>query len=159
MYLCIAFENRACAKALFYTLFILFIMITYRLIQNNKEGSPTSGKWYARALHQMVTFDEFVEHMAAHHCVFSEATVKGVLIEMQTCLREMLLEGKAVRFDDLGIFRIGLKTKPADEPGEFNAKENVVGARLNLYLGKRFKAAGLRKDMRLCETPKNAVEE
>ncbi len=83
--------------------------------------------------------------MANHHCVFGESTIRGVLIEMQVCMRELLLEGKAVRLDDLGIFRIGLETSGAKTAKEFTA-DNIKAVRLNLYLGKRFRAADLFKD-------------
>ena len=71
-------------------------MIKYKKYQNNNKKSTSYGKWYGRAVHELMEFDEFVEHMAHHHCVYSEGTIRGVLIEMEVCLREMLLEGKAV---------------------------------------------------------------
>ena len=77
-------------------------MIRYKKYQNKNKESKAFGKWYGRAVHELVEFDEFITHMAQHHCAFSEATIRGVLIEMETCLRELLLEGKAVRLDDLG---------------------------------------------------------
>jgi len=126
-------------------------MIHYKKYKNINMKSSCYGKWYGRAVHELMEFDEFVTHLATHHCAFSEATIRGVLIEMENCLRELLLEGKAVRFDELGIFRIGLKTKPAESAKEFNAAKHVVGCRMNLRLGKRFLAANLSKDMRLRE--------
>ena len=72
-------------------------MIKYKKYQNKTEQSASYGKWYGRAVHELMEFDEFIEHMAKHHCVYSEGTLRGVLIEMEICLRELLLEGKAVR--------------------------------------------------------------
>lgn len=84
-------------------------MIKYKKYQNtNATNEASYQKWYARPVSELVEFDEFINHMAKHHCVFSEATIRGVIIEMETCLRELLLDGKAVRIDDLGIFRIGI---------------------------------------------------
>lgn len=134
-------------------------MIHYKVKQNNREGSETEGKWYARATHELMEFDEFIKHMANHHCAFSEALIRGVLIETENCLRELLLEGKAVRIDDLGIFSIGLKTKPADTADDFNARDNVVGCRMNLYLGKRFKAVDLYKDLKIREADFYSIDE
>ena len=125
-------------------------MIKYKKYQNRNEESRSYKKWFGRAVHELMEFDEFVEHMANHHCVFSEATIRGVLIEMEICLRELLLEGKAVRFDDLGIFRIGLQTRGADSSSDFSA-ENIRGIRMNLYLGKRFRAAQLFKEAKFRE--------
>lgn len=133
-------------------------MIRYRLYQDKREGSETNGMWYARATHELMEFDEFINHLASHHCAFSEATIQGVLIEMQNCLRELLLEGKAVRLGDLGIFKIGLRTARAETASDFNAGQNVTGCRMNLYLGKRFKAAKLFADMRVKECDKYYTE-
>lgn len=128
-------------------------MIRYRTYQDNREKSLTRGKWYARAVHELVEFDEFVEHMARHHSPYSEGTIRGVLIEMENCLREMLLEGKAVRFDELGIFRLGMNTKAANSKAEFG-RQNIQGIHMCLYLGKRFRAARLFDDARFKEADK-----
>lgn len=133
-------------------------MLRYKKYQDNRSNSNHQGEWYGRAVHQLVEFDEFVKHMANHHCVFSEATIRGVLIEAETCLRELLLDGKAVRLDDIGIFRIGLRTEPADTVQDFTA-ENIKGVRLNLYLGKRFRAADLYKEAKFKEADKYTIDD
>lgn len=125
-------------------------MIKYKKYKNTNEKSLCFGKWYGRAVHELMEFDDFVEHMAKHHCVYSEGTIRGVLIEMEVCLREMLLEGRAVRFDDLGIFRLGLETAGEATSDKFTAA-NIKGIRMNLYLGKRFRAAQLFKDAKFRE--------
>lgn len=126
-------------------------MLRYKKYQDNRRTSSNQGKWYGRAVHQLVEFDEFVKHMANHHCVFSEATIRGVLIEAETCLRELLL-------DDLGIFRIGMKTEPTDTVQDFTA-ESIKGVRMNLYLGKRFRAADLYKEAKFKEADKYAIDD
>ena len=125
-------------------------MIKYKKYQNKNDDSTAYGKWFARLVHEMMEFDEFIEHMANHHCVFSEATIRGVLIEMEVCLRELLLEGKAVRIDDLGIFTLGAKTKGENEKEDFTAA-NIKSLCVNLYLGKRFRAKDLLADAKFKE--------
>lgn len=132
-------------------------MIYYKLHQDNRRNASKPGAWYARAIHQRMTFDEFIAHMHNHHSVFGEANIRGVLIEMLNCLRELLLDGKAVELGDLGIFRIGVKSEGIDNLAQFNSRLAVKGARLNLYLGKRFRAKDLYRDMKMNETPKNNV--
>ena len=39
----------------------------YKLYQNKNVKSLAYGKWYARGLHEVMTFSEFVKHMAEHH--------------------------------------------------------------------------------------------
>ena len=63
-------------------------MIKYKKYQNKNDKSVSFGKWYGRAVHELMEFDEFIEHMAKHHCVYSEGTLRGILIEMEICLRE-----------------------------------------------------------------------
>lgn len=128
-------------------------MIHYKKYKNINPSSSCYGKWYGRAVHELMEFDEFVEHMAKHHCVYSEGTIRGVLIEMEICLREMLLEGKAVRFDDLGIFRVGLETAGKSSSADFTA-DDIKAVRLNLHLGKRFYARNLKADAKFKEADK-----
>lgn len=129
----------------------------YKLYQNKNRKSLAYGKWYARGLHEVMTFAEFVKHMAEHHCVYSEATIRGVLLEMEICLREQLLEGKAVYFDELGIFKLGLQSRGVASPAEFNVRTHVPAVRMNLFLGARFRAKDLRRDVKLVETDVNTV--
>lgn len=133
-------------------------MIRYKKYKNTQKGSVAYNQWYGRAVTEVLEFDEFIKHMANHHCVFGESTIRGVLIEMQICLRELLLEGKAVRLDDLGIFRLGLQTVGANTAKEFTA-DNIRAVRLNLYLGKRFRAADLYKDAKFREAGKYDIDD
>lgn len=133
-------------------------MIRFRKYKSNNESNSTNGKWYGRAVHELVEFDKFIRHMANHHCVFSEAVIRGVLIEAENCLRELLLEGKAVRLDGIGIFRIGLETEGADTSAKFTAN-NIKGVRMNLYLGERFRAADLFKDAEFAEAGRYTVDD
>lgn len=121
-------------------------MIRYKLYQGTSTRTGTKGKWYARAAHEAVTFDQFVKHIANHHCIFSEATLRAVLGEVKVCLRELLLEGKAVRIDDLGIFSLGITSSGAQTRKQFNVASNILGVHINWYLGKQFTASELRKD-------------
>ena len=130
-------------------------MIKYQKYQVKNEKSAVDGKWLARALHDIVSFEEFIAHMAAHHCSFSEGTIRGVIIEMETCLRELLLEGKAVRLDDLGILSVGIvNQKGGCDTSEELTASTIRSCRLNMYLGKRFRAAGLLKDAKFREAGK-----
>lgn len=128
-------------------------MIKYKKYKNKNVKSAAYGKWFGRAVRELMEFDEFIEHMAKHHCVFSEATIRGVLIEMEICLREQLLEGKAVRLDDLGIFALGLETRGETSSEKFTA-DSIKAVHMNLYLGKRFRARNLYADAKFKEADK-----
>lgn len=126
-------------------------MIQFKIKQIKGAKMAASGKFYALASHETLEFNEFIAHMAGHHCAFSEATIQGVLIEAFTCLRELVLEGKAVRFGDLGLLSIGLRTKVADKAEDFSTVNNIKGVRLNLRLGSRFRADQLLRDAKFAE--------
>lgn len=130
-------------------------MIKYKKFQNKAKDSKAFGKWFGRAVHEIVEFDDFIGHMANHHCVYSEGTLRGVLIEMEICLRELLLEGKAVRMDDLGIFALSIANKKGGaEKAEDYTPNMIDGVRMNLYLGKRFRAKSLFADAKFREADK-----
>ena len=106
-------------------------MLKYKLYQDKREGSKTNGKWYARvAVDETVDLDGLAKHMAAHHSPYSEGLITGILKDMIACVRELALDGKAVKIPDLAIFSLGLKTKPADAPEEFTASGNVESIKL-----------------------------
>ena len=128
-------------------------MIRYKLYQDKRKGSATKDKWYARAVHETMTFDEFITHLATHHCAFSESAIRGVLIETENCLRELLLEGKAVRLDDLGIFTIGMSTR-GEETAEKFTPDSIKNVKMCLYLGRRFRAKQLLVDAKFREADK-----
>ena len=70
---------------------------------------------------KVMTFDEFVKHIADHNGVFTRGTVKGVVSDTCSCLVEMLLNGYKVQFGELGVFGISLTCEPADSLDKFTA--------------------------------------
>ena len=80
-------------------------------------------KAYARnQVNKVLSFDEFVKHIASHNGVFSRGTVKGVVSDTCTCLVELLLNGNKVKFGELGTFGVSIQSDPADSLAEFSAK-------------------------------------
>ena len=133
--------------------------LKYRLYQDNRAESLTKGKWYARAIQdRTLDFDDFVEHMAEHNTTFSRGTIHGVLMDMLDCLQELVLDGKSVRLGELGLFSVGLKTKPADNTKDWSVTKHVAGVRLNVRNTKTWANAELRKKCKISELPKNSVE-
>ncbi len=86
-------------------------MIRYKKYKSNQTG-VTKNKWYGRAVTELMEFEEFVKHMANHHCVFGESTIRGVLIEMQICFRAADLY-KDAKFREAGKYDGG-----GDDGGE-----------------------------------------
>ena len=109
-------------------------MINYSVYMfKNALMEDAEEKAYARnQVTKVMSFDEFVKHIASHNGVFSRGTVKGVVSDTCTCLVELLLNGNKVKFGELGTFGISLQSEPADSLAEFSAKNikevNIVFA-------------------------------
>ena len=80
-------------------------MIRYKIYQNQQKKGLNAGKWFARAVSDE-TFDlaKLAEHMSKHNSPYSGGVIKGVLSDMVDCIKELLLDGKCVKIDDLAIF-------------------------------------------------------
>lgn len=73
---------------------------------------------YARAIvTENVDLTGLSKHMANHNSPYSAGVIKGVLTDMVSCIKELILEGKSVKIDDLAIFTAGIVNKrlPKDE--------------------------------------------
>jgi hypothetical protein len=85
-------------------------MIVYKLVKNNQKSNNASyGKWYARpVITETVDLDGLAEHMANHNSPYSKGVITGILTDMVQCIKELLLDSKAVRIDNLAIFSVGI---------------------------------------------------
>ena len=75
--------------------------------------------WFARAMvTQTIDLEQLAEHMANHNTPYSKGAILGVLTDMVNCIRELVLDGNAVKIPNLAIFSAGLTTKVETEGGE-----------------------------------------
>ena len=105
-------------------------MILIKLAKNkNKTIKEAYGKYYARpVVTETIGIDELAEHMASHNTPFSKGAIKGILTDAVSCVKELLLQGKNVKFPDLAIFSLGLKVKGgADTKEEFSIVKFILG--------------------------------
>ena len=108
-------------------------MILYVLKQNKNSKSLAYGKWYAYpVIEETIDLDSLAEHMANHNTPYSKGAITGVLTDMVNCIKELLLEGKNVKIDDLAIFSIGIKNQKggADTEEDFSVSKNVQSVKL-----------------------------
>ena len=107
-------------------------MITYRKIQVNGENSPINGLWYARpVISETLDITALAKHMANHNTPFSPGVIKGVLADMVACIKELILDGKNVKLDDLAIFSVGIVSDHGAESAQaFKVSEHVKGLKL-----------------------------
>ena len=108
-------------------------MIRYILRQNSNELSKVFGKYFAYpVIEETVNLEGLSEHMSSHNSPFSKGVIKGLLTDMVNCIKELLLEGKNVKIDDLAIFSIGIKNAKggADSEEDFTVSKNVQSVKL-----------------------------
>lgn len=107
-------------------------MIRYKLYQNNNKSQENAyGKWYARVvIDETYDLEKLSEHMADHSTPYSAGVINGVLVDMVNCIRELILDGKSVKLDDLAIFSAGITSRGVDDPDEFNASSDITSVKL-----------------------------
>lgn len=54
--------------------------------------------------------------MSNHNTPYSSGVIKGVLADMVSCTKELILDGKNVKLDDLAIFSVGIVSKKGRNP-------------------------------------------
>ena len=83
-------------------------MIRYILRKIKNDQSPVFNRWFAYpVVEETVNLSNLAKHMASHNTPFSAGVIKGLLTDMINCIKELLLEGKNVKIDDLAIFSLG----------------------------------------------------
>ena len=92
-------------------------MIRYYKYQSNSGIESARGKWFLRVKNgEQIDIDALAAHIAAHNTPFSKGAIKGILTDMVSCTKELLLDGKTVKLADLAIFSLGIHCKGADDP-------------------------------------------
>lgn len=107
-------------------------MIRYKKYQMTGEKSPLKGLWYARpVIEETFNIETLAKHMANHNTPYSAGVIKGVLADMISCIKELILDGKNVKLDDLAIFSVDIVSKKgATSVAEFSLANNVKGLKL-----------------------------
>lgn len=106
-------------------------MIRYKKYLNSNPESKGYNKWYAHAVaEETIGIDKLSAHMANHNTPFSKGCIKGVLQDMVACIKELLLEGKNVKIDNLAIFSVGMTTTGAETAKEFSPAANIKACTL-----------------------------
>ena len=107
-------------------------MILYVLKQNKNSKSAAFGKYFAYpVIEETINLDALAEHMSNHNTPYSKGAIKGMLTDMVSCIKELLLEGKNVKIADLAIFSLGIKNNGGAVSEEaFTVSKNIKGVKL-----------------------------
>jgi predicted histone-like DNA-binding protein len=136
--------------------------VFYRKYQNKNRQSVAYGKWFARAvtIGKTINIDELAKHMSEHNTPYSKGAVKGVLTDMVGCIRELMLEGKAVKLEGLAIFSAGIKTKKNGAPtsADFSTTKHIDSVYMRARATGEFTRSELTKAGNVAELPKNYTD-
>ena len=105
--------------------------ILYKVYQDNRENSLTSGQFFARAIHTQAVELEEMAHEIEENVSVKYSDVSAVLIELLNVMNRHLNASERVVLNGFGSFKIGLKTKGSLRKEDFSATKNIVGSRLN----------------------------
>jgi predicted histone-like DNA-binding protein len=107
-------------------------MIFYVLKQNKNAKSVAFGKFFAYpVIDETVDLDGLADHMSSHNTPYSKGAIKGMLTDMVSCIKELLLEGKNVKIADLAIFSLGIRNNGgAVSEDLFSVVKHIKGVRL-----------------------------
>jgi len=127
--------------------------LKYRKVQRTPQTGENAGKqlWYATAVtDREMSFDEFVAHIASHNSPYSRGVVNGVLMDTLDCLQELILDGKSVRFADLGLFSLGMSSRAETTKKAVNA-QSIEDVHLIVRNTKTWSNTELKKKCKLQE--------
>ena len=136
-------------------------MIDYSIaIMGTKPGTLkaniTETKAYGTAqVHEILSFDDFCEHIAQHNSPFSKGAIQGVLTDAVSCLREQMLSGNKVKLGDLGDFYVELQTEGAVTTEDFTS-DNIKEVNVRWLPSRSFK--NLRQDAEFNLMPKRSQQ-
>lgn len=125
------------------------------------DKNPLKGLWYARPVIEE-TFDteRLAKHMSHHNTPYSAGVIKGVLSEMISCIKELILDGKNVKLDDLAIFSVGIVSKKgAQSATTFSVTNNIKGLKLRSRATGELSNAQINLEGQLREATKYTVGE
>ena len=125
--------------------------LKYRKVERTPQVGKDAGKkkYYATAVQdRTMEFEDFVSHVAEHNSPYSRGTVHGVLMDTLDCLQELILDGKSVRFSDLGLFSLGMTSRGEETAAKVTA-QSIEGVHLILRNTKGWSNAELKKKCRI----------
>ena len=122
-------------------------MIELNVYKNNDANSQNYGKAYARVDYkEMYDIDKLAEHMAEHNTPFSKGTIKGILTDMVSCIRELTLNGNTVKIANLAIFKASVLSNPCSRYAVMRA---TIGSKSVKVGGQTVETGNAVKSMKL----------
>ena len=104
----------------------------YKIVKETKPSLSTFGKYKAVAVHERtVDTHKIIEEVQERNNLFSEGTVKAVLIGLSEVINRHLRNGDKVRLDEWGLMKLEIESDKVDAPEAFKPKKHIRGVRLH----------------------------
>ncbi|MBQ9357464.1 MAG: DNA-binding protein [Prevotella sp.] len=105
--------------------------LNINLYQDRRSESDNYGKVYGRVKNSTpIGIADLAKHMAEHGTPFSKGTIQGILSDMSSCVKELMLMGQPVKLDDLGIFYATVESTCANTAADFDLSKNIKAVKL-----------------------------
>lgn len=104
-----------------------------KLYQNKNEKNNGFEKWYARvdnADQKVMGLEDLSAHIAQHGSIYTADVILGVMRKMVACVQELCLEGKKIKFDNLGIFSCQVANQEGAATQKAWKASNIKGIKL-----------------------------
>ena len=123
------------------------------LYKNNNTTSQHFGKVYARVENdEPMGLKALAQHMHDHNSPYETGLIIGILTNMVKCIRELALEGKPVKLDNLAIIKCQVESTGAGSYRDYDLGKNVRNIRLSAVSTGDFSRAELNKAGNLAYT-------
>ena len=101
------------------------------LYRNNNERSASYGLVFGRCKNSKpIGLEELAQHMSDHNTPYSQGVIKGVLTDMVSCIKELMLMGQPVKIGDLAIFKAAIVSKGAQDAEHYDLTKHVKCVKL-----------------------------
>lgn len=101
------------------------------LTQERRNNSTNYGKIYGRAKNSApIGIEDLADVMKKHNQSFSKGEIQGIITDMASTIKELLLLGQPVKLADLGIFYASVESKPANTVKEFDLGTHIKSVKL-----------------------------
>lgn len=128
--------------------------LKFQLVQKSNPMTKGDKLWYGTVRHEepMMVLDDLSKHMSEHNSPYSKGLIKGILTDMVSCIKEMVLVGRKVKIDDLAIFSLKVKSKGEKDPKQWTVAKDITNVHLSSRATGEFSIDNL-KEATLVEYP------
>ena len=100
--------------------------IKIQVHQNGNTVGEKGSKWYGYAkCETMIGASDLARILCTHGLALSEGTVIGVIRDLANVIRQQMMEGVAVKIDNLAIFKCSVESRGIDDLRDFSVETAV----------------------------------